>query len=655
MCGILGFWQRNHQPIDLAVIQKAAGTIFHRGPDDEGYLLFNLSNERVVSCGGSSSDARLELNSIEQYFDQAFDVAFGFRRLSILDLSTRGHQPMSSADARYQIVYNGEIYNYLELRRELSGLGHDFHSASDTEVLLAAWEEWGPECLSRLVGMFAFALLDVKESALYLVRDFFGIKPLYYAWTPDGLAFASEIPSILEFSGVSRRVNPEKLYQYLRFGITDDGETTLFADIFQVPPAHFLRLNLRSTDEFTRTRYWGIELKKPMKIAFLDAADKLRELFLDSVRLHLRSDVPLGTALSGGIDSSSIVCAIRYLEPDAALHAFSFIAEDTGVSEEQFVDIAVEASGAIVHKVHISVDDLVSDLDYLIRVQGEPFGSTSIYAQHRIFRLAKDHGVKVMLDGQGADELLGGYVPYAGARFASLVMKGKLPTALRFLRAVSALPGRKRVWMHGVYWLLPKFLSSLLRSAAGDVLMPSWLNKRWFTQRGVRPRFPHLRHRGEYLRGELLSMLTSTNLPMLLRYEDRNSMAYSVESRVPFLTPALVEFILSLPEDYLIANDGTSKAIFREAMRGIVPDDILTRQDKIGFATPESDWLKALRPWIEEQFGESSVAGIPVLSFRQVHKEWQRIIEGNRPFSFQVWRWVNLIVWARAFGVDFTS
>ena len=640
MCGVAGLVLRTPEPGWVEVLETFSRALAHRGPDDKGYLLWGpeglLASRDPVPVEG-------------------FRLGLVHRRLSILDLSEAGWQPMSSPDGRLHMVYNGEVYNFLELREALKARGHAFRGTSDTEVLLAAWREWGKGALEHLVGMFAFALLDMQENALYLVRDFFGIKPLYYTAFPGGLAFASEIPPLLSLPGVGRRVNPERLYAYLRFGLTDHGGETLFAEIRQVPPGHYLRVDLDAPGRAEAVRYWHLSLEKEIDLGFKEAADRLRELFLESVRLHLRSDVPLGFALSGGIDSSAIVCTVRHLEPSLELHAFSFVAEDEAVSEEQYVDQVAQACGVRVHKVRIAPEELAQDLDSLVRVQGEPFGSTSIYAQYRVFRRAREEGIKVMLDGQGADELLAGYVSYGAARVASLLASGRPLEALALLRRLSELPGRGETWKRVLGRLLPPALQPLARRLGGEALLPPWLNASWFAERDVVPKPPSrlLGPHRDHFRQELLETLTETSLPMLLRYEDRNSMAHSIESRVPFLTPALARFVLGLPEAYILAPDGTSKAVFREAMRGLVPEGVLARKDKIGFATPELRWFRALGPWVEALLRGEALRSIPALRPEEVLKEWREVAEGRKRFDFRVWRWVNLVAWSEAFGVEY--
>ncbi len=636
MCGIAGIVGR---PADGA--SAFLDVLRHRGPDDHGWLSAGRHGVRL----GRGPVGR-----------EPAEVVLVHRRLSILDLSDAGWQPMGTADGRYYIVFNGEIYNFVELRAELEHLGHTFRSHSDTEVLLHAYAEWGSAVLPRLVGMFAFALFDRVERKVVLARDFFGIKPLYYTRVGESLLFASEIKALLSSAGVSRRVNPQRLYEYLVAGRTDHGQETFFAAIRQLPAAHYVEISLDDPVRAEPICYWRLDLTERLDISFDEAAAEVRGLFLDSVRLHLRSDVPVGAALSGGIDSSAIVAAMRHVAPGVELHTFSYVADEADLCEERWVDCAAGAAGAIQHKVHAGADELLDDLDALIASQDEPFGSTSIYVQQRVFRLARDAGIKVMLDGQGADEMLAGYRYYVAARLASLLRQGHWFDAMKLLRHSAGLPGtekRTRLLLQALSLLVPGRCKAAGKQLLGRELMPAWLNAGWFQEQGVRP-FDLGGHGGrDILRSHLCRTLFETSLPMLLRYEDRNSMAHSIESRVPFLTPQFAGFLLRLPEEYLLGPDGTSKRVFRAAMRGLVPDAVLDRRDKIGFATPERKWLLKMRPWVEATLSGPTAQAIPALERHGVAQEWQAIIAGRRPFDFRVWRWVNLVRWVERFGVTF--
>jgi asparagine synthase (glutamine-hydrolysing) len=644
MCGIAGIVLASDSNIDCEVVKSLSIALLNRGPDDLGFL-------------GWSQTSPVQITRNPDIL-QGSRVCLLHRRLSILDLTSAGWQPMGTANGRYYIVFNGEIYNYLELQTQLKALGQKFSSHSDTEVLLAAYAQWGCSALNKLVGMFAFAILDTWERTLFLARDFFGIKPLYYTYYQNGLAFASEIKALLNLPGVSRRVNSQRLYDYLQSGLTDHGHETLFADIKQLPPSHFLKVSLDKPQQLQIQRYWQLDINQHLDISFTEATEQLRHLFLESVSLHLRSDVPVGAALSGGIDSSAIVMAMRHLqEEQLQIHTFSYIASDPSLSEEKWVDKVAETAAVVGHKVQPAPEELITDLNQLIDLQDEPFGSTSIYAQYRVFQLAKSSGIKVMLDGQGADELLGGYRPFLAARLASLLSQGKWGSASKFWQRATKLPetSQKKLLLRAVGLLLPPHIQASVRQLVNKDVTPSWLNSEWFTRNGLIPKLYQGKHGQEVLRSELYHAVMETSLPMLLRYEDRNSMTHSIESRVPFLTPGLVNFIFSLPEEFIISEDGTSKAIFREAMRGIVTNEILDRKDKIGFATPEQQWLKTLRPWVEGVLNSEMATQISALNLPQVRAEFQAVVDGKSAFDFRIWRWVNLIRWAERFHVNFEN
>ncbi len=641
MCGIAGVIQYNRTKIDPAILLGLDAALAHRGPDGRGFLSYRSPTQIQVA----KDPCALSLGY----------VGLVHRRLAIFDVSAAGWQPMGTPDGRAYIIFNGAIYNYRELRDELASCGYRFHSQSDTEVLLQAYLHFGPQVLTRLVGMFAFAILDVQTQSLFLARDAFGIKPLYYTVWRDGFAFASEIKPLLGLPGVRRVVQPQRLYSYLRFGVTDDGDETLFAGIQQLPAAHYLHLSLDTPAAIEPRRYWSIDLDRQSELSFDQATKTLQSLFLDNIRLHVRSDVLIGAALSGGIDSSSIVSAMQHVEgADLALHTFSYVASSSSMSEEHWADMAAAHAGAMLYKTRPTPQDLVADLPRLIEVQEEPFGSTSIYAQMRVFRAAGDAGIKVMLDGQGADELMGGYPPHVAAWLASLLRQGRWLAALRLLNSARQAPDvSPRMLLERAAGLLGIGLCTRVAPRLiQSYLFPTWLRADWFEAHDVKAAPLWQAYGMQLLRDHLHQAFTDKSLPMLLRYEDRNSMAFGIESRVPFLTPELVSFIFSLPEAYLISTDGTSKYIFRRAMRGLVPDPILDRRDKIGFATPEQAWLDTLRPWVEDMLNSDVARRIPALDLGAVQREWRHVMAGQKSFDRRCWRWLNVICWAERFEVD---
>jgi asparagine synthase (glutamine-hydrolysing) len=641
MCGISGVVARRPTPGASARIPRVAEMLHHRGPDDGGFLTLARGHLRASRAWEDC--------------DRDPEVAFVHRRLTILDLTDQGWQPMVSADGRYAIVFNGEIYNYVELREELAGSGYRFRSTGDTEVLLAAYAQWDTAAFARLVGMFALAILDIEERKVVLCRDHFGIKPLYYAVDDDALYFASELPALMEFVPHFRTVDAQRLYRYLRYGITDEDGATLLSQIRQMPAASYAEISLDAAPSAEPRAYWKLSPSPNRDISFSEAADETRRLFLENVALHLRSDVPVGSALSGGIDSSAIVCAMRQIVPHGEIHAFSYVASDSSLNEERWIDLVGKHARLTVHKVFPDSDNLLRELHALSVAQGEPFRSTSIYAQYRVFAEAAKHRVKVLLDGQGADELLGGYRSYLGVRLAQLVREGNFARASRFLRRCAALPGASPSYVvqKAAELLLPLQLQGPLRKVARRELVPAWLNASWFRRAGVAGKPTNGPTKRFGLERELVRELETTSLPALLRYEDRNSMAWSVESRVPFLTPRFVEFVLGLPEPYIIGDDGTTKRVFRAAMRGIVPNEVLDRQDKIGFATPEREWMRKLDGWVDATLSSETARAIPALDLRQTRSLWEGAAGGRGRPDFDVWRALNLIQWTEQFSARY--
>lgn len=621
MCGITGGWWSNP---DQAVkrVPEALKKIKHRGPDDDGYNLYPV--------GGAA-------------------VALGHTRLSIIDLSDAGHQPMNSRDGRWAIVFNGEVYNYRELRTELQAMGHSFSSDSDTEVLLAAWSQWGVACLPRLVGMFAFAVLDKTNATLTCVRDAFGIKPFFYS-VGDGLfAFASELPALLELLPGKPALNWQRSYNYLVHGDYDSNADTFYEGVHHLEPGHWMQVNASTGALTVPQRWWRPSTQERKDWKFSEAVAQVREQFLENIRLHLRSDVPLGAALSGGIDSSAVVCAMRHVAPDLPINTFSFIAEGREVNEEHWVDRVNTHVGAIPHKVRVSPQELLRDLDAMIRSQGEPFGSTSIYAQYRVYQLARENGITVTLDGQGADEMLAGYIGYPGQRLRSLLETGHVSDAWAFWNNWAKWPGRSKLM--GARYLASELtdgsLYETLRKIDGKPTVPDWIRPDILVEKGVhlhKPRArPEIEIKGRRVIDELGLSLTKRGIVSLLRHGDRNSMAFSIESRVPFLTPDMVNLLLSMPEDYLISQSGRTKHVFREAMQGIVPDDILVRKDKIGFETPEKELIAGMastaRQWLNDDLK------IPFINHEKLLAEYEKVIKGNKKNYRQVWRWVNFARW----------
>ena len=622
MCGIAGGWWKQ-EPINIKDrLQYSLSKMKNRGPDDEG----------------------------SEYFRSQFGmVALGHRRLSILDLSPAGHQPMHTADGHFSIVFNGEIYNYRELRIELESLGFEFTSNSDTEVLLNAWVQWREKCLDRLQGMFAFVVYDHRNQTLVAVRDAFGIKPFFYYIDDDRFIFASQQDALIILRGDPVEADWQRGYDYLVHRDYDSQERTFIRGVKHLMPGCWFKVNLESGRTTEPEFWWQPVIKQTSKLTFSQAAETVREKFLENIRLHLRSDVPIGAALSGGIDSSAVVCAMRYIEPELPINTFSFIAKGSELSEEHWVDRINDFTGANAHKFTVTGEELGRDVDAILQAQGEPFGSTSMYAQYRVFQHAREHGVVVILDGQGADELLAGYNGQPGQRLLSLLEQCKLISALKFSVKWNRWQIRnyKPSWMHLGRILLPDTSYAMARKLLGRNFQPPWLKTKLLRDAGIN--FNENRYtlkrdgRGRRVIEQMANSLQFRGLPALLRHGDRSSMKFSVESRVPFLTIPMAELLYSLPEEYLISNTGETKHIFRAAMRGIVPNDVLDRRDKIGFETPERDWLFAisaqLRQWLQ------SSSHIPFINNQELIKAFDSVVESKQNFSEPLWRWINYVRW----------
>ncbi len=667
MCGITGFLAA--QAIPAEPIARMTDLIRHRGPDDEGFLLFQSPVSQPLVCGGvdtpknsfAASLAYSPTHTIAECKDVPVKMALGHRRLAIIDLSASGHQPMCTPDRRYWIVYNGEIYNYIELRSELEAIGYCFHSQCDTEVVLAAYAIWGPQCLHRFNGMWAFAIYDTQRKELFLARDRFGIKPLYYWVAPDGtFCFGSEIKQFTAFPGWAASLNAKAAYDFLVWSVMDHTDETLFSRVHQLNQGHFmclsgLQIAVDTDGRVASTRWYELHGEN-FDGTFADAADMFRDRFTDAVRLHLRADVAVGSCLSGGLDSSSIVCVMnRLLQEQDATHlqmTFSACANDKHVDEREWIDEVVRATGVDAHYVYPELDKLFLESPAITWHQDEPFGNTSTYAQWSVFRLAADNGVKVMLDGQGADEQLAGYHSYFGARFNALLRTGRLLHLWREIQQTKRAHGYSelRAMMYLADALLPEIIKQPLRAFVGRTYSnPPWLN---LEALGVEPSNP-LTRSGAY-RNSIGSMsraqLTTNNLQMLLHWEDRSSMAHSVESRVPFLDYRLVEFVLGLPDEFKLSG-GVTKRVLRTGMSSILPVRIRDRTDKLGFSTPESAWVRERAPDLFRKKMRNAVEVSGGVLDHACFDMLEDIISGKRRFSFAPWHVINFGEWIETFSV----
>lgn len=496
-------------------------------------------------------------------------------------------------------------------------------------------------------------LFDSEQASVLLARDPFAIKPLYYAQDSHRTVFASEIAPLLEVPGVSRKAHPQTVYDFLSGAMGELADRTFFQDVRQLAAGHYLAISCASPGTAKPVCYWEPERKPARRLSPEEASSGFRDLFEQSIRLHLRSDVPVGVSLSGGMDSSAITAMVRAVQgPEIPLLTFSYVAEEPEHSEERWSGVVARATSAKQHLVRVHPNELVEDFRELVRVQEQPFGSPTIYAQYRIFRSAREAGVKVVLTGQGADQYLG-YTRHLPVRLATLVRTGHWFAAMQFLRHAKALPASAALSLRGVVReTLPATLVETVRRVRRRP--PLGANTDWFRERGIgSSRTGYSKGHGGSLY-DLLRQNLLEALPALLRFEDRNAMAFSVENRVPFLTTDLLNFVFSLPEEEIISAEGRCKAVLLRAMRGLVPKEVLDRRDKIGFAMPVSKLNRQTESWLQGIL--RGAAAVPALDVSELERRVNRTLDNQVSDSESerwLWRWLSLITWASEFQVRF--
>ncbi len=607
MCGIAGIIRLKKDYNLSEAIQRMVDTIHHRGPDGEGTMVEG-------------------------------DVALGHRRLAIIDLSDQSAQPMTNKSKTLTIVYNGEIYNYVELREELRSIGREFATTSDTEVLLQAYDEWGTDCVGKLNGMWSFAILDRRKRRLFCSRDRFGEKPFYYTHTKNGFLISSEIRQILpEIDRVAGNV--DLLKRFLLGVVGDDLQEAFFEGIHKLPGGHNLEYDLER-NSVSVWRYYQIAFNTDLYQAdFQENQAQFFELLQDAIRIRMRSDVPVGTCLSGGLDSSSIATLAAQLynaQTDQKFKAITACSTEPQNDESSYASEVVQNSGLDWIRTKPDYDGFTKSIDDVVRTQEEPFGSASIVMQYFVMQAAAKNGVRVLLDGQGGDEVLMGYERYFIPYFRELISKGNLTRA--FLEIMDMTRNNSVM-----------SISSFLKYAV------------YFSSASIREQ--RIKHRTSFLREMPASIaeiknyakaaksvstlqryeVETSNLPPLLRFEDKNAMRFSVETRLPLLDYRIVELGCSIPVHHKIKN-GWTKYILRESIRHHLPDDIVWRKNKIGFAAPQRTWMKNYRDKMLEIITESELLRELVHMDSLVH-------DGFNIDSASFWRLYAVASWEANFSV----
>lgn len=634
MCGIFGVFSKDSfEPARVAAMSEV---LRHRGPDDEGFVAFRADGSSNWLKGHDTPPdmaAKLGLTAdiSKATLTEHYTSILGHRRLSILDLSERGHQPMRYKD-KYWIVFNGEIYNYIELREELIQAGYMFTSDSDTEVILAAYDKWGVCCLNKFNGMWAFVLVDCVRQQVFLARDRFGVKPLYYHQAPGVFVFASEPKAIFESGVVDRQANLAYLDGYLLTGPNESLEVTAFEHIVRINPSHYILCEIEDLKKgnFVQQQYWHLSPNLSHEVFELakarQFADRYLALLEDAVRVRLRADVSIGSALSGGLDSSSIVYLVNKIHTEQGLvdkqKTFSCVyskPEEKYCDESVYIDDLATKLNVKSYKIEPKWEDVPGEHDQVTWAMDTPFANSSMSGWHT-YKLIRQNHIKVTLEGQGADEQMAGYLGYIYIHLASLGLPEMMKEARSFIRVPGAL---KHVLAGVVFNLLIKVGCYRLANAIYQRITRSKqdldrsLNKR-------------------------LVQDSMTGLVNLLHYGDRVSMAHSIESRMPFLDYRLAEFLASVPACYKM-HDGWTKYIARMAFDGLLPDDICWRKDKMGWPVPEKIWMGGpLKAWFIKSLQGSKLVERALAGRTAVESD-------HLPRSFY---YLNLAAWEKKFSVQ---
>ncbi|MFN3998534.1 asparagine synthase (glutamine-hydrolyzing) [Algoriphagus sp.] len=644
MCGIFGLI--NKGGVDVNHLIKCTDLINYRGPDDSGYMLYNGLDSPNIYAGKDTNSESIGMHKLESIPADKFKLGFGHRRLSILDVSPHGHQPMIFDSLC--IIFNGEVYNYLEIRLELEKTGRTFRTGSDTEVILQAWDQWGEACLDRFNGMFAFLILDWKKNILWAVRDRFGVKPLYFSVKSGYVAFSSEVKQLRLLNEYKFLLNDHIAFDYLKYGYLDHELDTFEKNINQLMPGQIMTYDL-ANDDIKLASWYTFQPKKWIG-TFEQACEEFRRLLKDAVKLRLRSDVPVGSALSGGLDSSTIVCLMRELLDEAGdeskvLETVTSCSLDKKYDETEFAEIINRKTNSRSHKVYPDFEKLQADLEKLVWHLDYPFGSTSQFSQWCVFEGANKAGLTVMIDGQGADEQLAGYGGNDLPLYSGLLRKGKFGVLKNEIKSYKSQHGQLPIGflLGAIHSLLPKNLKGIYPERMRTDLDPTqfWLKDFSSTTNNKMNRS---------LKANLLDQIQISPLPSLLRYEDRNSMAFSVESRTPFMDYRILEFALGLPEEFIYKN-GERKFILRKAFKDIVPSEILNRRDKMGFVSSEERWMKEEgKDWFFDQI-VSDKLDTTKFNINEVASYTNRVMSGDIEFSFEPWRILNFNFWVNKMSI----
>ena len=622
MCGIAGFINNNGMTALKEQVKKMTDTLIHRGPDSEGQYVYQ-------------------------------NIGLGHRRLSILDLSENGKQPMLSHDGRYVIVFNGEIYNYVELKQELKELGASFQNNTDTEVIIEGYRYWGKDCVNRLNGMWAFVLYDQKENVIFGSRDRMGVKPFYYLERDDIFAFASEPKAILEICPEEREYSPTMVYRFLKEMPEDMDELTFYKNIYQLEPAHSFFYNFKEK-RMEKWEYWFIDADEiyEKRIKGKNPVKVFKSLLEDAVKIRLRSDVEIGSSLSGGLDSSTLV-GIMSKKFGRKVNTFSSCYEDVECNEKEYIDEVNSFTGSASHLVYPDGNEhILEDIKDIVYHHDGPNGSASLYSGYSVYKEANKF-VKVLVDGQGADELLGGYLSTYNARVQDILEENTLKAKIQAMKTIAIFDQEWPEYTKNIS-------TSSIRKAMGKKVAAGFDYKRTneyaahkelfykeFEQKADKS-IPQCvgKVKGQ-LNQELYVQLRQKSIPYILHNVDGNSMAFSLEIRLPFLDYRIIEFCMALDGKYKIKNQWT-KWILRKSCKEYLPKKVVNRKNKMGFPAPFGRWLKEHEQKEEMKDIIFSLGKRKIVKQEVIEEYYRQHMEGDIDRSFILYKFLTLELWLRS-------
>ena len=635
MCGIFGILRAKPTNISTSFAEKLSSQMHHRGPNVTGFYGYHIESQKSFLQPSVPYDAE-------------WNVFFLFKRLSIQDLNPRGNQPMQSSDGRYTLIFNGEIYNFRTLRKQLEQKGIVFHTNCDTEVLLQYLIHIGTDHLQELEGMFAFAFWDREKNTCVLARDPFGIKPLYFFHHQGVFAFSSIISCLLELPECRRKIDLQQSINYILRFDRGYGSRTMLQDIHRVPPGHQVTLQIKDHSIDFQDRYYFKWKPTDEKVDDFDfCVKKTRQLLEESIEKHLISDVPVCFNCSGGVDSSALIGIAS--RSHSNLTAFCYQADDPRIDESGYAECVTRHCKIQLVKVLIPPTDVEKDFDTYLTKQEEPFGSASNYVDYKVFEAQRKAGFTVSLNGQGGDEMFAGYLEFAGNAFKSALSDGQWKRAFSLFVKSSE---KKRLGALAIDEFLKKFPTLRLgfRKAVRTKYSLVGFNHKAIAKYLLLPPMVNT------LRAALTQALLMTSIPPILSSNDKNAMAFSMENRVPFLWDPLVQFSHMLPESYLISNDGWMKFILRKAIEDIIPKEIAWRKDKIGYAPTEALWLLKNKKFFTHLLESKTFEQIPDIQVEEVRCAWKTICNRNEVDGWKsdiFWRYLCLIRWIELFRMEF--